>query len=86
MLQNLSQSDTKANLSQGDTKASVFPTSKVAMSRHGEGPLQRAILRKGLPSFARWNKPKWGLFLLLVLAGNALVATLAWIIVRLIMG
>jgi hypothetical protein len=34
--------------------------------------------------FARWNKPRWGLLLLLVFPGNVLVATIAWIIVRLI--
>jgi len=74
------------NLSQSDTNASVFPTSNVAMSRHGNDPSQRAIWRKGLPSFAHWNKPRWGLFLLLVFAGNVLVATLAWIIVRWVTG
>jgi len=74
------------NLSQTDTKASVFPTSDAAMSRHDNGPSLRAIWRNGLLSFVRWNKPGRGLFLLLVLAGNVLVATLAWIIVRLITG
>jgi hypothetical protein len=74
------------NLSQTDTKANVFPTSDAAMSRHDNGPSLRAIWRKGPPSFARWNKPKWGLFFLLVLTGNVLVATLAWIIVRLVTG
>ena len=83
MALNLSQID---NLSQCDTKASVFPISNVAMSWHGNDPSQRATRRKGLPSFARWNKPKRGLFLLLVFAGNVLVATLAWIIVRLVTG
>jgi hypothetical protein len=56
------------------------------MNRHGNGRSQRSICRKGPPSFARWNKPQRGLFLLLLLAGNVLVATLAWIIVRLVTG
>jgi len=86
MIQSLSQSYTKADLSQGDTKAGGFSTFSAAMSRHGNGPSQRDIWRNGLLSFVRWNKPREGLFLLLVLACNALVAILAWIIVRLITG
>ena len=86
MLQTLSQSDTKVKLSQGDTEENVFPICKLAMSRYGESLLQKVIGRKGQPSFDRWNRPKWGLFLLLVFIGNVLVATLAWIIVRLVMG
>jgi hypothetical protein len=35
---------------------------------------------------ACWNKARWSLFLLLLLTGNVLVATLAWIIVRLVTG
>jgi hypothetical protein len=42
-----------------------------------------SIWRKGPPPFARWNKPRWALLLLLVFAGNVLVATIAWISVRL---
>jgi hypothetical protein len=33
-------------------------------------------------AFARWNKPRWALLLLLVFTGNILVATIAWISVR----
>jgi hypothetical protein len=40
--------------------------------------------RTGLPPIAHWRHPRWGLFLLLVLAGNVVVATLAWIIVGLV--
>ena len=47
-------------------------------------PMERASLRKGPLPFARWNKPQWALLLLLVFAGNVLVATIAWIIVRLV--
>jgi len=72
------------NLPQIDTSA--FAASGIGMNRHSKGPSQRTIWRKGPPSFPRWNKPKWGLFLLLVLAGNVLVATIAWIIVRLVVG
>ena len=74
------------HLSQSDTRASVFPTSNLAMGRHGDGRSQRALRQNEPPPFARWNKPKWALFLLLVLAANILVASLAWIIVRLVMG
>ena len=45
-----------------------------------------SIWRKGPPPFARWNKPQRALLLLLVFAGNVLVATIAWIIVRLVTG
>jgi hypothetical protein len=47
---------------------------------------RQSIWRKGPPSFARWNKPQQALLLLLVFAGNVLVATIAWIIVRLVTG
>jgi hypothetical protein len=39
--------------------------------------------QKGLPPIAHWSHPRWG-FLLLVLAGNVVVAILAWIIVGLV--
>jgi hypothetical protein len=32
-----------------------------------------------------WNYPRWALFFLLVLAGNVVVAALAWFIVGLVM-
>ena len=42
-----------------------------------------SIWRKGGPlPFARWSKLRWGLLLLLMFTGNALVATIAWISVR----
>ena len=56
------------------------------MSRRSNNPSQRIISRKEPPSFAGWNKPQWGPFLLLLFAGNVVVATLAWIIVRLVTG
>ena len=74
------------NLLQIDTEASVFLTSEVGMNRRSNEPSQRIISRKGPPPFAGWNNPQWGLFLLLLLAGNVFVATLAWIIVRLVTG
>jgi hypothetical protein len=37
-------------------------------------------------TFARWNKAHWGFLLLLVFVGNVLVATVAWIAVRLVTG
>jgi hypothetical protein len=54
------------------------------MNQHGNDRSQRSIWRP--PSFARWNKPQQALLLLLVYAGNILVATIAWIIVRLVTG
>ena len=39
--------------------------------------------QKGLPPIAHWSHPRSG-FLLLVLAGNVVVAILAWIIVGLV--
>jgi uncharacterized protein involved in exopolysaccharide biosynthesis len=74
------------NLLQIDTEASVFLTSEVGMNRRSNEPSQRIISRKGPPSFAGWNKPQRALLLLLVLAGNVLVASVAWIIVRLVKG
>jgi hypothetical protein len=87
MALSLSQSDTrKANPSQSATKAGVFPATDPAMSQRGDGPSRKSIWQRGLPSFARWNKPRRSLFFLLVLAANVLLATLAWIIVRLVAG
>jgi hypothetical protein len=41
--------------------------------------------QRGLPPFVHWNNPRWGPFLLLVLAADVAVASLAWIIVSLVM-
>lgn len=86
MTNNLSHYDTNADLFHVDTKTGGLATSSAAMSRHSDGAPQKDVWRKRLLSFSRWNKPKRGLFLLLVFAGNVLVATLAWVIVRLISG
>jgi len=51
-----------------DTEASVFAP-------------QWDILRNRITLLAHWNKPRWGLFSLLVFTGNVIVASLAWIIV-----
>jgi hypothetical protein len=40
--------------------------------------------KTGLPPIAHWSRRRWDLFLLIVLAGNVVVATLAWIIVGLV--
>jgi hypothetical protein len=78
----MSQSDTpSADLSRGGTKQPVFPA--LAMSRPGDGPSQPAWKRRPR-HFPFWNNPRWGFFLLFVFAANILVATLAWVIVRLI--
>lgn len=82
----MSQSDTpKAILSQSGTKEPVFLAS--AMSRYSNGPSRKSIWKKRLGSFGSWNNPKWGFcFLLLVLAGNIVLATLVWVIVKLVTG
>ncbi len=68
-------------LSRNDTYPSLFSTAGLAMaSGDGNGTSGTASRRPPTP-FAGWNRPKWGLFLLLVLAGNVLMATLAWLIV-----
>ena len=72
------------NLSQINPEAGAFGTSDLAMNRHGNARSQRSIWRKAFSSLARCNKPRWGLWLLLVFAGNVLVATIAWTIVRLV--
>jgi hypothetical protein len=74
------------NLVQIDTEASVLRSADIGMNRRGNGRPRRSIWRKDPPPFAHWNKPRWGLFLLLVLCGNVLVATIAWMIVRLVTG
>jgi hypothetical protein len=74
------------NPSQSDTAAGVFLSSDETKRRPSEGSSQRAISRKGPSWFARWKEPRSGLYLLLALAGNVLVATLAWIVVRLVTG
>jgi apolipoprotein N-acyltransferase len=43
-------------------------------------------LRNGLPPlFRHGNSPRWGLFLMFVLAANVAVAILAWFIVGLVL-
>jgi hypothetical protein len=56
-----------------------------ASIRQGDGISQWGISTEALPNLAPWNKLSWGLFLPLVFAGNVVVATLAWIIVGLLM-
>ena len=51
------------NLSQGDTKASVFPISKVAMSRHGEWPLTEGYRAKGTTVIRSLEQTEVGSFL-----------------------
>jgi len=65
--------------SQNNTEASVFPNDD------GNGLSQRAIWPQGLPTLAPWSNLSWGLFLPLVFAGNVVLATLAWIIVGIVM-
>jgi hypothetical protein len=59
---------------QRDTEVRVLPTSDAAKSRHGNGP-----------TLAPWRKLRWGVFLPLAFVANVIVATLAWIIVGLVM-
>jgi hypothetical protein len=65
--------------SQNDSEASVFPHDD------GNGLSQGAIWPQGLPTAAPWSNLSWGLFLPLVFAGNVVLATLAWIIVGIVM-
>jgi hypothetical protein len=83
--ESMSQSETlRANLSRDGTKELVVPV--LTMSRHGNGP-RKSIWKRGLPSFASWNNPKWGFFfLLLLLAADIVLAMVAWVIVRLVTG
>jgi hypothetical protein len=39
--------------------------------------------QSALPLFADWSDPRWGFFLLLVLACDVVVAGLAWLLVGL---
>ena len=72
-----------SNLFQQDTEARVFRVADA--SRRDNGFWQGASWPEGLPALAPWSKLSWGLFLPLVFAGNVVVATLAWIIVGLVM-
>jgi hypothetical protein len=64
-----------SNLPQTNTEARMHLIPDAAKSRHTNGPSRGAI----------WPQGPWGLFLPLMVAGNVVVATLAWIIVGLVM-
>ncbi len=71
------------NLPKRDAEASVFPTSGVTRRRSDDG-VSHAIFRlKPFPTIAPWSELRWGLPLVLV--GNVVVATLAWMVVRWVM-
>jgi hypothetical protein len=73
-----------SDLRQRDTEAIVLATG-VAKSRRGlSGLSQGTIWPPGHLTLAPWSKLSWGLFVPLVFAGNVAVATLAWIIVGLV--
>jgi hypothetical protein len=72
-----------SNQPHSDTEARMHLTPNVAKSRHANGFSQRAIWPQ-LPTLSPWHKLGWGLFLPLMFAGNVVVATLAWIIVGLV--
>jgi hypothetical protein len=57
----------------------------VVASRQGDGLSQWGVSTEALPKLAPWSKLSWSLFLPLVFAGNVVVATLAWVIVGLVM-
>jgi hypothetical protein len=59
---------------QRDTEVRVLATSDAAKSQHGNGL-----------TLAPWRKLRRGFFLPLAFVGNVIVATLAWIIVGLVM-
>ena len=56
------------------------------MSKAGELNMPPRDAVAHIVQFTRRSKVRWGLLLLLVFAGNILVATIAWIIVRLVTG
>jgi len=56
-----------------------------AATRQGNGLSQWGISTEALPKLAPWSKLSWRLLLPLVLAGNVVVAVLAWVIVGLAM-
>ena len=56
------------------------------MSKAGELNMPPRGAVAHLVQFTRGSKVRWGLLLFLVLAGNVLVASVAWIIVRLVTG
>ena len=56
------------------------------MSKAGELNMPPRDAVAHLVQFTRWNKAQRALLLFLVLAGNVLVASVAWIIVRLVKG
>ena len=72
-----------SNLFQQDIEAGVFRVADA--SRRDNGLSQGASWPEGLPALAPLSKLSWGLFLPLVFAGNVVVATLAWIIVGLVL-
>jgi hypothetical protein len=45
----------------------------------------RDLWQKALPPFAHWDHPRWGLLLLLALAGNVVAAAFAWLLMELVM-
>jgi hypothetical protein len=54
------------------------------MSKAGELNMPPRDAVAHFVQFTRRSKVRWGLLLLLVFAGNVLVASVAWIIVRLV--
>ena len=81
----MTQNDTlKIILSQGGTRETAVPA--LAMSRHRNGA-RKSIWKRGPQSFGFCNNPKSGFFfILVVLAANIILATLAWVIVGWVTG
>jgi hypothetical protein len=55
------------------------------LSEHGTEVSRWDLWQRKLAPFAHWSHPRFGLFLLVVFAGNVVVATLVWLLVGLLM-
>jgi hypothetical protein len=55
------------------------------LSQHETEVSRWDLRQRELAPFAHWSHPRFGLFLLIVFAGNVVVATLVWLLVGLFM-
>ena len=66
-----------------DQEPTALPPSDMGEGRHGLS--QGAMRPERIPTLAPWSTLSWGIFVPIVFASNVVVATLAWIIVGLVM-
>jgi hypothetical protein len=67
-----------------DPPRKVFPMAPKP-SQHETEVSRWDLWQRELAPFAHWSHPRFGLFLLIVFAGNVVVATLVWLLVGLFM-